>query len=510
MRRSACERATLLLGFVAVVSCSEGVDPPAETSTVRVSGGTMTMGGDDLDPCDSTRYDGTTLVVACDPEEQSEVIRNRVTLRDYCIDSTEVTIDQYRHCESRGECEAPKSTNAGNSDTEGFIEKYYNNHETYGRYPVTGVTWEEAQKFCAFHGGRLPTEAEWEFAARSGGKRDHVLDDELLADARRDCRDYVGKVTFGACTGQTIRAVRSGEADVALGVYDLAGSVEEWVADEWDFLAYCDPDQQGDGLYDLFDITDQPRTRVTPASSANIPGRFVSDPSCLETGSADNPGCADTRDSCVSRCVNLERGSGTNSERQDQWRRAYCADEAGFPRGGSGATQGRCNPEDDEHCEEAFPTEYGINPLCVDFCDCMLGEEGIETPETGGECVQGCFDVYRSCTRRDGCLPEEVQIAWTVRGGNDARPVPWCAARQIGAAKAHQPHKPPTDFAERSKKSRGAHVVRGGNFQSTNPCRLRVTRRSWDRSPSNRRGFRCAYDVGNASRATGANRCPRN
>jgi formylglycine-generating enzyme required for sulfatase activity len=112
--------------------------------------------------------------------------------------------------------------------------------------PVAIVTWDDAVRFCKAVGGRLPTEAEWEYAAR-GGREGTVYP---WGDQAPD--DRPGTANGAAFEGDSPRAAKAFRAN-GFGLYDMAGNVWEWVADwygVWDPVAVNDPKgpAAGDGF----------------------------------------------------------------------------------------------------------------------------------------------------------------------------------------------------------------------------------------------------------------------
>lgn len=90
-------------------------------------------------------------------------------------------------------------------------------------HPVVNVTWQQARAYCASVGGRLPSEAEWEYAARSGRDDEFPWGDEPPSPARAN---------YAASGIGDTRPVGS-YAPNAAGLYDMAGNVWEWTADAW-------------------------------------------------------------------------------------------------------------------------------------------------------------------------------------------------------------------------------------------------------------------------------------
>jgi formylglycine-generating enzyme required for sulfatase activity len=82
-----------------------------------------------------------------------------VTLAAFWIDRTEVTNAMYALCVKDGHCRQPDEFIL-------FGQPGYYDVPKFAKYPVREVTWDDARVYCAWAGGRLPTEAEWEKAAR--------------------------------------------------------------------------------------------------------------------------------------------------------------------------------------------------------------------------------------------------------------------------------------------------------------------------------------------------------
>ncbi len=113
------------------------------------------------------------------------------------------------------------------------VESIYSPASGYEDHPVVGVTWYGAAAYAQFYGKRLPTEAEWEEAARGGlaGKRYPLGDEITHNDANYDGTG--GKDVWDWGTDPVGSFAPNG-----YGVYDVAGNVWEWCADEYDSVYY--------------------------------------------------------------------------------------------------------------------------------------------------------------------------------------------------------------------------------------------------------------------------------
>ena len=162
--------------------------------------------------------------MGCVPDDQEcyprEEPRHTVRVsRPFWIARTEVPVKAYERFVAAADLEMPPEPQGLPDFNDGWSKK---------SHPMVKVTWDEAQSYCKWVGGRLPTEAEWEYAARRGkdglkypwgNERSHE-EANYWRSGGRDIWKNTAPVGSFAANG--------------FGLYDTAGNVYEWIADWYD------------------------------------------------------------------------------------------------------------------------------------------------------------------------------------------------------------------------------------------------------------------------------------
>ncbi len=142
-----------------------------------------------------------------------------VTLDSYWIYATDVTNKMYAQCVGTGSCSAPAQE---------LGTPVYTN-PSYGDYPVVGVTWDMASNYCQWSQGQLPSEAQWEKAARGESGAVYPWGND---------NPTCGLLNYQGCLGHTnsVNDFPSGRSPH--GLFDMEGNVFQWVNDFYDAHYY--------------------------------------------------------------------------------------------------------------------------------------------------------------------------------------------------------------------------------------------------------------------------------
>jgi len=236
----------LALLAVAATGCNRGGDSSSNDNNeslqrcgegwVLVPKGPFTMGVDPNDP----RVPSTAF--------WDSLMRHTVQMSDYCIGRTEVSVAEYRKCVDAGACELPDGTNDPYPPCNYTAEPGDREH-----HPVNCIGWDRARAYCQWIGGDLPSEAQWEKAARGTDERWYPWG-EATPDCSRcnydengmwdpDTNEGAGNGCGHSDTPMTweVGHLTSHKGDSPYGVKDMAGNVDELVLDcgDLDFYQQC-------------------------------------------------------------------------------------------------------------------------------------------------------------------------------------------------------------------------------------------------------------------------------
>ena len=198
-----------IIGLILLLNASPSLSlkPPAPpTEMITIAPGTFVMGSSEKD----ILWAAKTFFSESLDFYRDETPAHTVELPAYKIDITEVTVNQYQLYMAQTGVQAPKFF-----DNERFNQ---------GSHPVVGVTWQEAVDYCATMGKRLPTEAEWEKAARGTDRRYYPWGNKPDA-TKANVRGKKDSYRYSAPVG------RSPHGASPYGILDMAGNAWEWTAD---------------------------------------------------------------------------------------------------------------------------------------------------------------------------------------------------------------------------------------------------------------------------------------
>jgi formylglycine-generating enzyme required for sulfatase activity len=202
--------------------CGESTRTPS--CFLEIPAGTFTMGAQASDPS-APNYD--------EHAQPNEGPPHQVSLSRFLLQRSPVTVRAYEVCVGDGWCSVDEVVQGGGYSNYGLDERR--------THPINSVTWAGAVRYCAWLGARLPTEAEWEYAARGTDGRRFPWGDEP------GCGVYIGEGDAGnqadlmrtECSFDGSQNVGAARGKSPFEVWGMAGNVWEWVADWYAPDAYA-------------------------------------------------------------------------------------------------------------------------------------------------------------------------------------------------------------------------------------------------------------------------------
>ena len=195
--------------------------PAKPIEWVTINGGKFMMGNDDVG-CgfEDTKSAHFWVGVSYAGDFENVWPSHEVTIKTFDISKTEVTVEQYAECVIKGQCTEPS---ASDYCTWGKPGRQLN--------PINCMGWDQANQYARFKGGRLPSEAEWEYAAKSGGKNHKYP----WGNEKPTCDKAVmqGNGGYGCSKYSTMPVCSKPAGNTAQGLCDMAGNVWEWVQDKY-------------------------------------------------------------------------------------------------------------------------------------------------------------------------------------------------------------------------------------------------------------------------------------
>jgi formylglycine-generating enzyme required for sulfatase activity len=241
-----------IVSLLFAASCSDdptGLDPDAGDTDTDSDADTDTDTDSDVDTdTDSdtdtdTENDGGVLdwiaisggdyLMGCPDDECStaEHPEHEVELTSFEMLRTEVTLAQYTTCVEMGACTEPMPDTYTPDDLAEWEPYITWGKEGQDDHPINAVNWYQAVDFCTWVGGRLPSEAEWEYAARSLGQDNTYPwgEEDPTCDYAIMWEDISQEYACDAGTTWPVCSKPAG--NTAQGLCDMAGSVSEWIQD---------------------------------------------------------------------------------------------------------------------------------------------------------------------------------------------------------------------------------------------------------------------------------------
>jgi formylglycine-generating enzyme required for sulfatase activity len=172
---------------------------------------------------------GGTFIMGTSGGKENESPEHQVELSSFSLDAHEVSKEQYDSCVIAGAC-TPSHGSDGKCvawNGRGFVRVNAAPRDCERGVPVVCVTWFQARDYCTFKGKKLPSEAQWEYAALAGGNTVYAWGNERPEASRCPQATEGGPKKTGSFT------------DNPWGLYDMTGNAWEWVSDRYQHDYYA-------------------------------------------------------------------------------------------------------------------------------------------------------------------------------------------------------------------------------------------------------------------------------
>ena len=209
-------------GILLMSGCMSGIKDDTKENMIFIPEGSFTMG---------FKIDNDH-----DWGDMDEEPVHQVTLSSYWIDKYEVTSSNFTKFLNENKNEAHRFIEITPSVTVKFDDNVYQPREGLENYPVNRVSWFGADAYCKWKEKRLPTEAEWEKAARGTDQRIFPWGNEFPDNSRVTFRRKFSEKGFQVM--EPVEGMKNGVSPFR--VHQMAGNVWEWVSDWFDATAYQD------------------------------------------------------------------------------------------------------------------------------------------------------------------------------------------------------------------------------------------------------------------------------
>jgi formylglycine-generating enzyme len=412
--------------------------PDDTDTTTDTSGGTDTDTGT-AEPSEMIELFAGAFSMGCNPGTDANCgidgkPIHSVFIAGFKIEKTPVTVRQYKACVDSGSKPCQPSTGATSPECNWGVKGREN-------HPINCVSWADAEAYCNFVGKRLPTEAEWEKAARGNDQRPYPWGTTAISCTLANTQGCVGRT-------QPVGSTPTGAS--ALGVLEMLGNVQQWVSDWHDFNYYStsptsNPRGPTSGTQRI--------TRGASWSDATTDAATYIRGRRLPTERVDSVGIRCVTPVCTPQCTGKQCGSdgcgGTCGEctgNEECNPSGICVNDT-VPVA-AGAFDMGCNSSVDTECATNESPKHNVTlaAFAIDKTEVTVsqykacvdgGGLGCTTPDNTTNCNWGvadrgnhpinCVDWAQAaayCAWVDKRLPTEAEWEKAARG-TDGRKYPW-------------------------------------------------------------------------------------